>query len=215
MRSDRALRRRSFLMRATLATLVVAGHAWLGGATPGHAQQSDVDPRRSLVVTEQPILERFPLQRVLDQLVAQSGVRGLTSLTLFQQWWDTQNPGPGLGLGPHCDDEKNATTGEATLNTFPYECREHPAEGGEAASDPFTNTAGNPGAYIPIGSSIGSTSRPPTAATAASTASSTRGSPASPQAPTGTSSSSRRSCPTRCRAWASEDAPGSPCSGPT
>lgn len=151
MRSDRALRRRSFRMRVTLATLVVAGHAWLGGATPGHAQQSDVDPRRSLVVTEQPILERFPLQRVLDQLVAQSGVRGLTSLALFQQWWDTQNPGPGLGLGPHCDDEKNATTGEATLNTFPYECREHPAEGGEAASDPFLGTANNPAEYIPIG----------------------------------------------------------------
>ena len=42
-----------------------------------------IDPRRSLVVTEQTILARFPLESVLDQLVAQSEVPGLTSLDLF------------------------------------------------------------------------------------------------------------------------------------
>jgi len=84
MRSGTALWRPAPI-RATLVTLVVVGHAWLGGATPAHAQHSDVDPRRSLAVTDQAILERFPLQRVLDQLVAQSGVPGLTSLALFHQ----------------------------------------------------------------------------------------------------------------------------------
>ena len=150
MRLHDAVWRRSVLVRATLATLVVAGHAWLGGASPGHAQPSDIDPRRSLVVTEQPILERFSLQRVLDQLVAQSGVRGLTSLDLFHQWWDTQNPAPGNVAGPHCGDEKDAA-GEPALNTYPYDCRPEPAEGGEVTSFPFPDTADNPGAYIPIG----------------------------------------------------------------
>ncbi len=53
-------------------------------------QDITLDIRRSLVVTEQPILERFTFQRVMTQLAAQSGVSGLTALGLFQQWWDTQ-----------------------------------------------------------------------------------------------------------------------------
>ena len=116
---------------------------------PSEAAQSDVDIRRSLVATEQPILARFPFQRVLDQLAAQSNVPGLTALDLFHQWWDTQNPGPGLGLGANCDDVTDA--GGPTLNSFPYTCRPAPGEGGEAASQPFTNPDSNPAAYVPIG----------------------------------------------------------------
>lgn len=149
MKVKRVAQTRSALVRAALATLVVAGSSWMGSAT-GHAAQSDIDPRRSLVVTEQPILERFPLQRVLDQLVAQSGVPGLTSTALFQQWWDTQNPTPGTVAGPHCGDEVDAA-GQPALNTFPYACRPAPAEGGEVDSLPFPDTASNPGAYVPIG----------------------------------------------------------------
>jgi hypothetical protein len=107
-----------------------------------------IDPRRSLVVTEQPILARFPLRRVLDQLVNQSGVAGLTSLGLFQQWWDVLNPNPGLGRGPHCDDQNDATLGPV-LNGFPYTCRPAPSEGAQSSCDPFA--AGSPCAYIPIG----------------------------------------------------------------
>ena len=59
----------------------------------------NVDARRSLAITDQPILANFTLARVLSQLIATSGVTGLSATTLFQQWWDTQNPGPGLGLG--------------------------------------------------------------------------------------------------------------------
>ena len=110
-------------------------------------QIADVDIRRSLVVTEKPILERFSFERVMQQLVDQAGVAGMTPLLLFQQWWDTQNPGPGLGLGQHCDDEFDAELG-TVLNGYPYLCRPAPSEGGQASCDPFA--PGSPCAYIPI-----------------------------------------------------------------
>lgn len=116
-------------------------------ASAGEALSATIDARRSLAVTDQVILARFPLQRVLDQLVAQSGVSGLTSKRLFQQWWDTQNPKPGLGLGAHCDDQSDASG--PTLNAFPYTCRPAPSEGAQASCDPFA--ADSPCAYIPIG----------------------------------------------------------------
>jgi hypothetical protein len=104
------------------------------------AVKADIDVRRSLVVTEHAVLARFPFQRVMDQLVAQSGVPGLTSLALFQQWWGTQNPTPAGGC-----------TG--ALNDYPYLCR--PAatdeEGAESAADPFASPGTNLGEYIPIG----------------------------------------------------------------
>jgi hypothetical protein len=111
------------------------------------ALSTTIDARRSLAVTDQVILARFSLQRVLDQLVAQSGVSGLTSRRLFQQWWDTQNPKPGLGLGPHCDDQSDASG--PSLNGFPYTCRAAPSEGAQASCDPFAPNS--PCAYIPIG----------------------------------------------------------------
>jgi hypothetical protein len=117
------------------------------------AKASDIDTFRSLVVTEQPILERFSFQRVMDQLVAQSGVPGLTSLALFQQWWDTQNPlAEAVGSGVHCDSDV-AFGGGPGINTYPYLCRPRSTaqEGAEAASNPFVNPGTNPGEYIPIG----------------------------------------------------------------
>jgi hypothetical protein len=94
------------------------------------------------------MMVNFSLKRVLDKLISTSGVSGLTARDLFQQWWDTQNPGPGLGLGAHCDDTTDAT-GAPILNGFPYACRPAPAEGSQAACDPFA--AGSPCAYIPVG----------------------------------------------------------------
>ncbi len=111
---------------------------------------ADIDPRRSLAVTDQEILARFGLERVLDQLVAQSGVPGLTALDLFHQWWDTQNRGPGLGLGPHCDDALDGL-GRTAINGFPYACRPAPAEGALAAVDPFADPGINPEELFPIG----------------------------------------------------------------
>src|SRR5688572_28729567 len=111
------------------------------------AKVYDIDVRRSLVVTEKPILERFSFERVMQQLVDQSGIPGLTPLALFQQWWDTQNPGPGLGQGAHCDDQVEAGVGPV-LNGYPYLCRPASSEGGQAACDPIA--PGSPCAYIPI-----------------------------------------------------------------
>jgi hypothetical protein len=108
-----------------------------------------VDARRSLAITDQPILQNFGLKRVLDQLIATSGVTGLSSTTLFQQWWDTQNAKPGLGLGAHCDDSVDGG-GYPVLNSYPYTCRPAPgAEGGHAECDPFA--VGSTCAYIPVG----------------------------------------------------------------
>jgi len=57
-------------------------------ASSGAAAQpaTSVDARRSLAITEQPIVQRFGLQRVMDRIVATSGVPGRTSVGLFQQW---------------------------------------------------------------------------------------------------------------------------------
>jgi hypothetical protein len=107
-----------------------------------------IDPRRSLAITEQPILARFSLERVLDQLVAGSGVTGLTSTQLFQQGWDIFNPGPGLGAGPHCDDTLSSEL-TPVLNGYPFTCRPAPSEGAQAVCDPFA--AGTTCAYIPVG----------------------------------------------------------------
>jgi hypothetical protein len=111
------------------------------------ALQGTIDPRRSLAVTDTAILARFPLKRVLDQLVAQSGVAGLTSRRLFQQWWDVMNPRPGLAAGPHCNDQIDASG--PVLNGYPFVCRPAPSEGWQASCDPFA--AGSACAYTPIG----------------------------------------------------------------
>ncbi len=145
-------------IRSPLTAALVA-LAWTGCAMDVPSERVDatsfesalsgtLDPRRSLAVTDQVILSRFSLQRVLDQLVSQSRVSGLTSLKLFQQWWDVMNPKPGLGQGPHCDDQVDPQLGPV-LNGFPYLCRPAPSEGSQASCDPFA--AGSPCAYVPIG----------------------------------------------------------------
>jgi hypothetical protein len=110
---------------------------------PTTAMAITVDPRRSLVVTDQAIVSKFTFQGVMSQLVATSGVP-TTELSLFRQWWDTARPGPGLGLGPNCN-----SPGVANMNGFPYTCPR--AEGNQATVDPFINPTSNPNAYIAIG----------------------------------------------------------------
>ena len=108
-----------------------------------------VDPRRSLVVTDEAILARFSFEDVMEQLVAQSKVARLTSLRLYQEWWDTQRRAPGLGLGgPHCDDQTLAD-GAPGLNGFAYACPR--GEGNQAKENPFETPDTNPGAYVAIG----------------------------------------------------------------
>ena len=50
-----------------------------------------------MIITDLALLEGFTFQRVLDQLIARSGVPNLTSAQLFRQWFDTQNPKTGIG----------------------------------------------------------------------------------------------------------------------
>jgi hypothetical protein len=116
------------------------------GSEQAAVQNITVDARRSLAVTEQTILARFSFERVMNQLAAQSGVANLTALQLFQQWWDTQNPKPGVYAGPHCDDV--VTNGYSSINGYPYLCRAE-AEGTQVSCDPFA--VGSTCAYIPIG----------------------------------------------------------------
>jgi hypothetical protein len=106
-----------------------------------------IDVRRSLVVTEQTILARFSLERVLNQLASQAAVPGVGATQLFQQWWDTQNPSPSTYSGPHCNDQVDATLG-TVINGYPYLCR-YGAEGAQTTCDPFS--VGSACAYIPIG----------------------------------------------------------------
>lgn len=113
------------------------------GKTQQATKTYDLDVRRSLVVTERPILERFSLERVMDRLVAQSGITGLTATQLFNDWWATQNPAPDPPDSiTHCDDPELLER----LNGFPYDCR---PEGFQASCDPFA--PGSPCEYVPIG----------------------------------------------------------------
>jgi hypothetical protein len=108
-----------------------------------------VDPRRSLAVTDEVILARFSFEEVMNRLAEQSGIPGLTGLRLYQEWWDSQRPGPGLGLeGPHCDDEQ-LPDGKPGFNGFTYACPR--AEGNQAEENPFIEPGSNPAAYVPIG----------------------------------------------------------------
>jgi len=112
------------------------------GARSPTAEVVTIDPPRSLFVTDRAVLDSdpgglFSLERVFDQLVAQSRVPMLTSQGLWSQWWDTLNPSPGLGLGPHCDSHLTPE-GAAVLNGFPLDCPRQ--EGAEAMVSPFAST---------------------------------------------------------------------------
>jgi hypothetical protein len=95
------------------------------------AQAVTVDPRASLIVTDTSIVTAIPFQKLMNQLVTQSGVPGLTALGLFQSWWSTALP-------PTCS---------PLFNGFPYECPRN--EGSQATANPFINPGANPDEYIP------------------------------------------------------------------
>jgi hypothetical protein len=111
----------------------------------------------SIFVSDVDTVNEIKFSEVMDKLVSQSGDSLLTKQILFHQWWDTAGQRPGLGLGPHCDDDTAPTpasgistfTSLSTLNSFPYRCPR--LEAGEALSDPFGNEVEtNPNAYSAI-----------------------------------------------------------------
>src|SRR5205085_1693661 len=82
-------------------------------------QPPAIDIQRSMVVTDPAILDAFNFQRVLQTLTRGTST---TPLALYQQWFDTQNPRPGLAEAdaPHCDDF--VTNGKPSFNGFPRRC---------------------------------------------------------------------------------------------
>ncbi len=140
---------RNQLVTLSAAALLVMSTGCQEGATEASSesldrQQHALVPERSLAVTEVDILKPFTLERVLKQLATQSGIPGMDALTLFQQFWDTQNKGPGLGRGAHCDDHFTPS-GDPGLNEFKWECER--LEGFQAHIDPFKDKP----LYMPIG----------------------------------------------------------------
>lgn len=127
--------RTAALAAACLLTLPAARHRAINIGVQLSAE-------RSFIITDKPILETFTFERVLDTLVARSGATGLTSAQLYRQWFDTQNPKPGLAdpAGPHCDDV--VAGGIPTLNGYARRC---PTLEGPLAAQPFTS-----GEYFPI-----------------------------------------------------------------
>ncbi|HEX7921796.1 MAG TPA: hypothetical protein VF583_12645 [Bradyrhizobium sp.] len=87
----------------------------------------------SLLVTDVDTVSKFSFAKVMEQIASASGDQSLSKETLFHQWWDTANKGPGLLLGPHCNDIPAADQ--------PYECPR--PEGQQALSGPLNTDASN------------------------------------------------------------------------
>jgi hypothetical protein len=111
----------------------------------------------SIFVSDVETVNQIKFSEVMDKLVSQSGDALLTKQILFHQWWDSAGQRPGLGLGPHCDDDTAPTPPQdiaifkalSTLNAFSYRCPR--LEQNEASSDPFMNEVEtNPNAYSAI-----------------------------------------------------------------
>ena len=95
----------------------------------------DVDPRRSLFVTELDVLdEAFSLEDLLGAVAADFDNPRVDAKFLWKQLWDTQNRAPGQGMGIHCDDQLNAA-GLPAINGFPIQCPRN--EGTEVDANPF------------------------------------------------------------------------------
>jgi hypothetical protein len=112
-----------------------------------------LDIYRSLAITDLPTLDavdpygkpRFPLVRVLNQIIAQSGATpGFCAADLYQRIYDTNND-KASGLvpdGQHCDDQKDAS-GRPTMGGFPIECpRQEGALADLKRHNPFCTGAG-------------------------------------------------------------------------
>src|ERR1700730_3089473 len=94
-------RRPGVLLLSGVAIVLLAGAARRRVVAP----VLTLNARRSLVVTDQAILDGFSFERVMNAVVARSGTR-TTAIRLYQQLFDTQNAKPGR-VAPdaaHCDD---------------------------------------------------------------------------------------------------------------
>jgi hypothetical protein len=98
----------------------------------------------SIFVSDVDTTKAVKFSDVMNQLVKQSSDTQLSKEALFHQWWDTAGQGPGLELGPHCDDSGAPmpssgianNTATTSFNGFAYRCPR--LEKSEASNDPFT-----------------------------------------------------------------------------
>ncbi|HVR44380.1 MAG TPA: hypothetical protein VMS56_13160 [Thermoanaerobaculia bacterium] len=129
----------ALLLSALVLTLLVSASR----RRPSRPEPQHLDINRSFAVTDTVILDGFSFERVMNTLVERSGVRGMSATMLYQQWFDTQNPKPGLvsADSPHCDDF--LTDGKPSFNNFPRRCPT--PEGALAITNPFV-----PPSYIPL-----------------------------------------------------------------
>jgi len=117
------------------AAVVLTAAAHRRSVAPPAAPDVTISIPRSLVITDPDVIGGFAFQRVLQALITRAGVQQ-TPLQLYQQWFDTQNPKPGMVVAdaPHCDDF--ITNGKPSFNGFVRRCPT--LEGPLAVSDPFT-----------------------------------------------------------------------------
>lgn len=125
--------RRVALLAVAVLLLTAAAHR--RAVAPPSAPDVVILIPRSLVITDPDVIGGFTFQRVLQALITRAGVQQ-TPLQLYQQWFDTQNPKPGMVVAdaPHCDDF--ITDGKPSFNGFVRRCPT--PEGVLATSDPFT-----------------------------------------------------------------------------
>ncbi|KYG03854.1 hypothetical protein BE21_49760 [Sorangium cellulosum] len=136
------------------SALLDAAEADLGEAAEALSLPFPIEPLKSLTVTEVDIVSQFSLKDVLQQLVTQSGVPGLTPLTLFQRFMDTYRAAPGLYPSvPHCDSvaanpndvfpppQPGDTPSPGSINGWPVRCPR--TIGQDSGIDPFSTTAGD------------------------------------------------------------------------
>jgi hypothetical protein len=119
---------------STVATLAGKKHKPKTGAELAAAV--NIDPRKSLFITDMQIMQSFLILPVLNALAAGSP-NSMIARQVYDQWQDLANKAPGIGTGGHCDDEK--TNGVPTLNGFQFDCAR--AEGALVGTNP---TDGNP-----------------------------------------------------------------------
>jgi hypothetical protein len=110
-------------------------------ALPAGAAPVNVDPRRSLFVTDATILASFTFGEVMAAIARSAPGGSLTKEKLFAEWWDTANKSPAGQQIPFRCDQLNPTP-----NGFPYECPRF--EGSQSTKDPFGGAAEDQ--YIPI-----------------------------------------------------------------
>ena len=120
---------------------------------------SDTDPRKSILITDQSVLQSFSLFEVLQTLIKSAGTSTQTPLQAFQQMFDTENVadgGPGIHCTPTAQDTAalfpNDTAGRTagSLNGWPIQCPR--GEGEEATRNPFAPfDAGSNNPVLPDG----------------------------------------------------------------